>query len=105
VPRLRSKAGNLHALEIHIFLEAMPGVGEGQRPTDLVPNGLMTNATVHGITAAPQGQMLRVTYKGSEAKVVVRPGTLIVAYVPADRACLGRVPRSSASGRRRPPAA
>src|SRR5262245_57800186 len=36
--------GHLHALEIRIFPEAMRGVGEGQRPTDLVPNSRMTNA-------------------------------------------------------------
>lgn len=36
--------GKLHALEIHIFPEAMRGVGEGQRPTDLAPDSLMTNA-------------------------------------------------------------
>jgi len=75
--------GNLHAVEIHIFPEAMRGVGEGQRPTDLVPNSLMTNATVSGITTAPQGQMLKVTYKG-EAEVIVGPDTPIVTYVPGD---------------------
>jgi hypothetical protein len=80
--------GNLHALEIHIFPEAMRGVGEGQRPTDLVPNSLMTNATVSGITAAPQGQMLKVTYKGSEAEVIVGPDTPIVTYVPGDAGLL-----------------
>ena len=80
--------GNLHALEIHIFPEAMRGVGEGQRPHDLVPNSLMTNATVSGITAAPQGQMLKVTYKGGEAEVIVAPDTPIVTYVPGDASLL-----------------
>ena len=51
--------------------EAMRGVGEGQRPTDLAPNSLMTNATVSGVTAAPQGQVLKVSYKGGEAEVTV----------------------------------
>ena len=93
--------GNLHALEIHIFPEAMRGVGEGQRPHDLVPNSLMTNATVSGITAAPQGQMLKVIYKGGEAEVIVAPDTPIVTYVPGDTS-LER--RSSALRRKRPTA-
>jgi len=80
--------GNLHALEIHIFPEAMRGTGEGQRPHDLVPNSLMTNATVSGITAAPQGHMLKVTYKGGEAEVIVGPDTPIVTYVPGDAGLL-----------------
>jgi hypothetical protein len=80
--------GNLHALEIHIFPEAMRGIGEGQRPTDLVPNSLMTNATVFGITEASQGQMLKVTYKGGEAEVIVGPDTPIVTYVPGDASLL-----------------
>jgi hypothetical protein len=80
--------GNLHALEIHIFPEAMRGTGEGQRPHDLVPNSLMTNATVSGITAAPQGHMLKVTYKGGEAEVIVGPDTPIVTYVTGDAGLL-----------------
>jgi len=80
--------GNLHALEIHIFPEAMRGTGEGQRPHDLVPNSLMTNATVSGITAAPQGHMLKVTDKGGEAEVIVGPDTPIVTYVPGDASLL-----------------
>jgi hypothetical protein len=76
--------GQLHAIEIHIFPEAMRGAGEGQRPWDLVPDSLMTNATVSGVTAAPQGQLLKVTYKGGEAEVIVAPDTPIVTYVPGD---------------------
>lgn len=62
----------------------MRGVGEGQRPTDLAPNSLMTNATVSGVAAAPQGHMLKVSYKGGEAEVIVGPETPIVTYVPGD---------------------
>jgi hypothetical protein len=48
----------------------------------------MTNATVSGITAAPQGQVLKVTYKGGEAEVIVAPDTPIVTYVPGSAANL-----------------
>jgi hypothetical protein len=80
--------GKLHAVEIHIFPEAMRGVAEGQISWDLVPDSLMTNATVSGITAAPQGQLLKVTYKGGEAEVLVGPEIPIVTYVPGDQSLL-----------------
>src|SRR5919198_2955379 len=44
--------GKLHAVEIHIFPEAMRGTAEGQFAWDLVPDSLMTNATVGSIVAA-----------------------------------------------------
>lgn len=44
----------------------------------------MINAAVSGITSVPQGQMLKVTYKGGEAEVIVGPDTPIVTYVPGD---------------------
>ena len=84
----RGTDGHLHALEIHIFPEAMRGVGEGQRPADLVPDSLMTNATVSGVTAAPQGHVLKVSYKGGEAEVIVGPDTPIVTYVEGDASLL-----------------
>jgi hypothetical protein len=80
--------GKLHAIEIHIFPEEMRGVGEGQRPWDLVPDSLMTNATVSGLTAAPQGQVLKVAYKGGETEVIVAPDTPIVTYVSGDAGLL-----------------
>jgi hypothetical protein len=80
----------LHAVEIHIFPEAMrAAVTEGQRPSSLVTGGLMTNATVVGISPAPpQGQVLKVTYKDGTAEVVVAPDTPIVTYVPGDASLL-----------------
>jgi hypothetical protein len=80
--------GKLHAVEVHIFPEAMRGIAEGQQAWDLVPDSVMTNATVSGITAAPQGQVLKVTFKGGEAEVVVDPDTPIVTYVPGDPSLL-----------------
>jgi len=77
--------GKLKAIEVHIFPENMRGVAEGQFPWDLVPDSVMTNATVAQIISAPQGQVVKVTYKGGgEAEVTVPPGIPIVGYVPAD---------------------
>jgi hypothetical protein len=77
--------GKLKAIEVHIFPENMRGVAEGQFPWDLVPDSVMTNATVAQIISAPLGQVVKVTYKGGgEAEVTVPPGIPIVGYVPAD---------------------
>jgi hypothetical protein len=76
------KDGKLHAVEIHIFPEALRGVGEGQYPWDSRPNSLMTNATVSGVAKAPHGQILSVTYKNGTAEVIVGPKTPIVEPVP-----------------------
>src|SRR5206468_5053168 len=80
--------GTLKAIEVHIFPENMRGTAEGQFPWDLVPDSVMTNATVAQITVAPQGQVMKVAYKGNEAEVTVPPGIPIVGYVPADIALL-----------------
>jgi hypothetical protein len=80
--------GKLRAIEVHIFPEAMRGTGEGQFPWDLVPDGIMTNATVAGISAAPQGQIIKVTYKGSESEIIIPSDIPIVTYVPGDASLL-----------------
>ncbi len=57
---IKGSDGQLHAIEMHIFPEAMKAtVQEGQRPSSLVQGGLMTNAFVVEVTASPQGQLLK----------------------------------------------
>lgn len=80
--------GKLHAVEVHIFPEAMRGTGEGQFPWDLMPDSLMTNATVTGIAKAPKGDVLTVSYKGQTSEVEVGPDVPIVTYVPGDASLL-----------------
>src|SRR5271163_234697 len=80
--------GKNHAVELRIFPEAMRGLGEGQYPWDLAPESLMTNATVSGVTGAPQGQTLKVTYKGAESELVVGPDTPILGYGSGDMSLL-----------------
>src|SRR5215471_16670039 len=69
--------GKNHSVELRIFPEALRGAGEGQYAWDLSPGSLMTNATVTSVTGPPQGQTLKVTYKGDESELVVDPGTPI----------------------------
>ena len=80
--------GKNHSVELRIFPDAMRGLGEGQYAWDLMPDSLMTNATVAGITGAPQGQTLKVTYKGSESEIVVGPDTPIFGYGTGDTSLL-----------------
>ena len=80
--------GKNHAVELRIFPEAQRGTAEGQFPWDSMPDSLMTNATVSGVTGAPQGQILKVTYKGNESEIVVGPQTAVFAYGSGDASLL-----------------
>ena len=80
--------GKNHSVELRIFPEAMRGLGEGQYAWDLMPDSLMTNATVSGVTGAPQGQTLKVNYKGNESEIIVDPDTPIFGYGAGDTGLL-----------------
>lgn len=79
--------GKLHAEEVHIFAEGMRGAGEGHRPMSGMSRS-MTNATVTTVIADPEGQTLRLAYKGGEQDIEVGPEARIVAIVPGDRSLL-----------------
>ncbi len=85
---MKGTDGKNHSVELRIFPEAMRGLGEGQYAWDLAPESLMTNATVSGVTGAPQGQTLKVTYKGGELELVVGPDTPILSYGSGDMSLL-----------------
>jgi hypothetical protein len=72
------------AIRVVIFLESMRGLGEGHRPWDR-PGTTMTNATVDTTVASVDGQLVTVRYKGGEKKIVIRPDTIILTYVAAER--------------------
>ena len=77
--------GSQKALHVHIFLEAMRGVGEGFGPFDVRPNSTMTNATVDTIVTGTDGHTLTVKYKDGEKKIIVPPDVPIVKYVPGNK--------------------
>ena len=86
---LKGPDGKLKAIEVHIIPENLRGVvPEAQLPWDLVPDSIMTNATLAQITSAPEGHVMKVTFKGNEAEVAVPDGIPIVGYVPADASLL-----------------
>jgi hypothetical protein len=85
--------GRWQAVEVHIFPEAMRGVGEGDRPMDYRPQSTMTNGTVGnvadargGATVAKQeGTTLTLKYKEGEKKIDVVPDTVIYTYAPGSQ--------------------
>ena len=73
VAALPGEGGELKAMEVHIFPEAMRGTGEGFRPFDLAPKSSMTNGNIAARVDATSGPRLSVTYKGGEQTIVVGP--------------------------------
>ena len=65
---MRGTDGRIHAVELRIFPESLRGVGEGQRPWDVRPEGVMTNATVGTVSQMTNGGIVHVTYKGVESE-------------------------------------
>jgi len=85
---LKGTDGKNHAVEVRVFPEALRGTAEGQLPWDSIPDSTMTNATVSGVTAAPQGHTLKVTFKGNESEIVVDPDTPLFHYGSGDASLL-----------------
>ena len=80
--------GTRKAVEIHIFPEALRGTGEGQRPSDLIPNSTMTNASVESSVASVDGEVLVLKYKDGEQKFIVPSNVEVSAFTPATLADL-----------------
>jgi hypothetical protein len=76
--------GSQKALEVHIFPEAMRGVGDGHRGWDLQASSTMTNGNVEATAAASDGQTVTLQYKDGEKKVSIPSGIPIVLYVPGE---------------------
>jgi hypothetical protein len=85
---VRGTDNKIHAVELRIFPEALRGIGEGQRPWDAKPDGVMTNATVGAVSQTPDGGVIHVTYKGGESEFAVAPEVPVLAYVVADTSLL-----------------
>lgn len=76
--------GSQKALEVHIFPEAMRGVGDGHRGWDLQPSSTMTNGNVEQATASAEGQVLKLKYKDGDKNILVPADAPIVQYMPSD---------------------
>lgn len=76
------KGGVLEATEVHVFPEAMRGLGEGHRAWDQGPTSTMTNGNVArvGTIKHHAGRTLTVDYKGGSQEIVVPANVPIVAF-------------------------
>jgi hypothetical protein len=79
------KGGRLVALEVHAI---PPQAKPGHFPWDLAPNSTMTNANLDGVAQASGGNEITLNYQGGSQKILVPPGTPIVAFDPGSRADL-----------------
>jgi hypothetical protein len=79
------KDGKMTALEVHAI---PPQAKPGHFPWDLAPNSTMTNANLDGIAQASGGNEITLNYQGGSQKILVPPGTPIVAFDPGSRADL-----------------
>jgi hypothetical protein len=80
---VKDKDGKIQAVEARIFPQATPDGGR-QFAWDLMPDSVMTNATVGTVTKAPQGTVLKVTYTGGESEYTIGPEVPILATAPGD---------------------
>ena len=79
------KDGEMTALEVHAI---PPQAKPGHFPWDLQPDSTMTNANLDGIAQASGGNEITLNYQGGSQKVLVPPGTPIVAFDPGSRSDL-----------------
>jgi hypothetical protein len=84
-----NKGGKMTALEVHAI---PPQAKPGHFPWDLAPDSTMTNANLDGIAQVGGGDAggneITLNYQGGSQKVLVPPGTPIVAFDPGSRADL-----------------
>jgi hypothetical protein len=86
VTSLPQPDGSLKAVAVHLFPEAARGAAEGHRAWDLMPQSMMTNATVETTVAGVSGEVVTVKYKDGAQKVLLTPQTSIVRMVPGEAA-------------------
>jgi hypothetical protein len=82
----QGKDGKIHAIEARIFPKAAPDGGR-QFAWDLMPDSVMTNATVGTVTKAAQGAVLHVTFTGGESDSI-GPDVPILANAPGNMSLL-----------------
>jgi hypothetical protein len=84
---IKGKDGKIHAIEVRIFPRATPDGGR-QFAWDLLPDSVMTNATVGTVTKTPEGEVLHVTFKGGESEYSIGPDVPVLATAPGDMSLL-----------------
>jgi hypothetical protein len=75
------KDGKAVAVEVHVFDEALRGLGEGHYPWDLesTPN-MMTNANIARVESVGDDRVLKLDYKGGTQDIIVPPDATVVEF-------------------------
>ena len=77
--------GKLVAKEVHLIPPQAPA---GHMPWDLLPGSKMTNANLAAVVRSAGGNEITLKYKDGEQKIIVPPGTPIVAFDSGERSAL-----------------
>jgi hypothetical protein len=80
--------GKLRAREIHILPESMRGVGEGHYPWGDAPKTTMTNGNIEHVAGITDGNVIKVSYKGGQTEIEIRPGVTVTIIEVAGRDAL-----------------
>lgn len=84
---VRGADGKLHAVEVRILPQALPG-GGGQFSWDLGSGSMMTNAAVGTVSKASKGEVVHVKFKDGESEYSIGPDVPILAPAPGDKSLL-----------------
>ena len=80
-----NKGGRLVAVEVHVL---PPTAASGHTPWDLEPGSTMTNANLSTVAKVTGGDEITLQYKDGSQKILVPPGTPIIAFDNGDRSAL-----------------
>jgi hypothetical protein len=80
--------GKLRAREINILPESMRGVGEGHYPWGGAPKTTMTNGNIEHVAGITDGNVIKVSYKGGQTEIQIRPGVTVTVIEVAGRDAL-----------------
>src|SRR5438270_1910333 len=87
VTSVKGPDGKLVAKEVHLIPPQAPA---GHMNWDLLPGSKMTNANLAAVAQAAGGNEITLKYKDGEQKIIVPPGTPIVAFDSGERSALKR---------------
>jgi hypothetical protein len=84
-----NRNGKQVAEEIHVFANALRGLGEGHYPWDRDQEAnMMTNANIAKVDSVAGGDMLKLDYKGGEQTISMPPDVTVVTFDKGNRADL-----------------
>jgi hypothetical protein len=66
----------------------MRGVGEGHYPWGGAPKTTMTNGNIEHVAGITDGNVIKVSYKGGQTEIEIRPGVTVTVIEVAGRDAL-----------------